>query len=648
MRRFLFAFLLILSTFIANAAMCPVNQFLLNGQCVNCIYNATCDGEQYKCNDGFYDTGASECVACPPNSTCTSPTEFSCIEGTYLSGGKCAACPPNAICAGGTEPVHCKDGYYKDKKNNCVSCAGHTCEGEQVVCCGPGYYLHGGGQCLICASNYYCPRDECVVGITCDVGAYKNENGTCTWCDAPYYCPRGKMNRYNKSDYCNIGYYRSGNECKKCPDGITCVGTYPDNMVCPDGLHLHSDGQCLSYAENDPGVPGACNPGYYDSGTECVACPAGSQCVSATDFTCMDGYWKNGNKCDLCPDNSTCPTGSTQISCNPGYWLNDNKCTECGFGGFYCTDNIRHGCPVYSADTVPLPDNHTVDSWTISTYGTTQASSPASCSINISVTTPMGKYEQGYTRYDINTSQYVKSSTVWKSANVGYYLDKPSLQYYGIDYLAVTQCTNAPEHATYTSAGSPEGNDCSWRCDDGFFHDGDICTVCPSHLECMNGKIVCPAGQYAAGNSCLNCPENYTARAPDNTAPQSINECQIKCDGGTYLATANSTECVNVGAGFWNAVNYTNYGSVGVRNQCPVGLTTIGFGAGADDASDCGKILHIGDYKLYLRSVKLTSPSLVIQYGGRVLYADMKREKHGKLRTEYNGSAYWIYNTDID
>ncbi len=645
-RIFAACFLLALGVTGANAANCDTNQYLSDGKCVNCIYNATCDGQNYKCDAGFYDTGSNECIACPPNSTCTSPTEFTCVAGSYLSGGKCAACPPNAVCAGGSEPVHCKPGYYKDKKNNCVSCAGHTCEGDTVICCGPGYYLHGGGQCLRCNEQYYCPTDQCVVGITCDVGAYKNENGTCTWCDPEYYCPRGKMNLNNRSAYCNIGYYRSGNACKQCPDGITCVGTYPDNMVCPDGLHLHSDGRCLTYAENDPGTPGACNPGYYDGGTECLACPAGSQCVSSTDFTCMEGYWKNGGKCDSCPDNSTCPAGSTQISCIPGYWLNGNKCSACGGGEYWCADNIRHPCPAYNSDTIPLPDGYTVDSWNIYTYGTIEASSPASCSINISVTTPMGKYAQSYTRYDTGKSQYVGNSPIWKSANVGYYLDKPSIEYYGIDYHAVTKCTNAPENATYTSAGSPEGNDCSWSCDNGFFRDGDICTVCPSNYECKDGKIVCPVGQYASGNSCLDCPEHYTDRAPENTAPQSVNECQIKCDGGTWLAAANAAQCTNVGAGFWSALSYTNYGSAGERNQCPGNLSTVGHGTGADSAGDCGRVLHVGNYSIWLHSEKRTSPSLSVKYDNNILYGDMSPGRIGGVRIEYNNSVYSVHNSE--
>jgi len=260
----------------------------------------------------------------------------------------------------------------------------------------------------------------------------------------------------------------------------------------------------------------------------------------------------------------------------------------------------------------------------------------------------MGNYIDEYIRYNTDKSYYEGNRPIWQSANVGYYLDNAYLSYDGIKYFAIKQCTNAPFNSHYTGAGSPSGNDCAWRCDKGYMQDGTTCTLCPAGYQCMNGLLVCPTGQYASGMTCIDCPAFYQDRAPDNTAPQSIDQCQIKCDGGTYLAAAKATTCSDVSAGYWNDISYTNYGSIGTRNRCPDNLTTIGFGRGADSETDCGKILRIGDYKLYMRSVKLTSPALAMWYGNHILYADMTREKHGHLRAEYKGYTYSIYNADID
>jgi len=145
--------------------------------------------------------------------------------------------------------------------------------------------------------------------------------------------------------------------------------------------------------------------------------------------------------------------------------------------------------------------------------------------------------------------------------------------------------------------------------------------------------------------TCVDCPAEYTARAASNTAPQSINECQIKCNGGQYLAAANATQCTDVGTGYWNPENFTNYGSAGVRNQCPAGVTTIGYGAGADEANDCGHILNIGNYKLYLRSARQTTPALVVKDGtGQHFYGNAwPNDVRNTLHVLYNNTVYSIY-----
>ena len=319
----------------------------------------------------------------------------------------------------------------------------------------------------------------------------------------------------------------------------------------------------------------------------------------------------------------------------------------CGYG-FWCTDNTRHPCPAFGPDTAPQPDDHIVDSWSISTYGTKTASTPNTCSLTIYITAPMGQYKGTYYSYNPKTSQYVPNNKSWLTANTGYYLDDARILYNGIEYRNISACTNAPENSYYTDAGTPTGNDCPWLCNDGYMRNGDTCVTCPAGYQCVDGLLVCPVGQYASGMTCLDCPTAYHDRAPGNNAPQSVNQCQIKCDVGTYIASAKATTCTAVSERYWNDVNYTNWGSVGKRNQCPDGLTTIGHGRGADSESDCGKILHIGKYTLHLRSIKLTSPALAIQYGNRILYGDMSQKEQGNLRTKYNGITYSVYNNDTD
>lgn len=104
--------------------------------------------------------------------------------------------------------------------------------------------------------------------------------------------------------------------------------------------------------------------------------------------------------------------------------------------------------------------------------------------------------------------------------------------------------------------------------------------------------------------------------------------------------------CTPVGAGFWAAASVTNYGNDGGRNACPAGLTTNGYGPGADEAGDCGPVLHLGDdYKLYLRSDRKTTPSLYVQRGAQIFYGNaipgnMPRHLHIK----HNDTTYSIFD----
>ena len=87
-----------------------------------------------------------------------------------------------------------------------------------------------------------------------------------------------------------------------------------------------------------------------------------------------------------------------------------------------------------------------------------------------------------------------------------------------------------------------------------------------------------------------------------------------------------------MGEGYWIGENYTNYGATGTKNACEAGMTTIGYGAGADEADDCGRILHIGEEKIYLRQSPRTEPTLVVKYGEKKYYAHTTTKEVGRIR----------------
>lgn len=642
-------FLLVGYVQIAHAVTCDANQYVNGDFCYTCPANATCDGINFTCNDGWFLDGAV-CARCSvTNATCTGPDDYSCIPGYYDNNGVCNACPENASCAGGHEYFHCNPGWYK-KGTGCLSCDGHVCDGEVIKSCGPGYWLNRYGRyCIPCDMNSeYCPggTDRRI----CNVGWYQDGNGNCRPCPTGYYCPLDCAAEH-MHDHCAAGYYRSGNSCTKCDDGVVCPGGILDEMTCPDGLFKHDNGMCLDYSQDDCGIAPNCNPGCWNDGGECVKCSVeNATCTDGDNFTCMAGYYDNGTSCEICPENSDCPTGSTQISCLPGYWLDGNECPQCGQNPVYCINNTKYDCPEYVPGSLKpyLPSGHEV----IFTSGyqgidrPTQ-SSPEMCVISyMQISAPQGLYEKKWTYWREETNAYSKfNQSYWYAANAGYYLSDYTVINSQEFYLNVNPCTNGVDNSYYTGPGSPDGNDCPWVCNDGFYRDGDACLTCPDGMECVGGGVVCPIGMYADKNQCLPCPNGYTDATDDGA--QSIKFCLKKCAGGTYIASAESNTCENVGAGYWIGENYTAWGAVGTRNMCNGGMTTLGYGTGADEADDCGRTLHIGNAIVHLRSGRQTTPSLVVQFENQKFYGNMDQNVPGRIKIRVGDATYSVYDDSM-
>lgn len=95
------------------------------------------------------------------------------------------------------------------------------------------------------------------------------------------------------------------------------------------------------------------------------------------------------------------------------------------------------------------------------------------------------------------------------------------------------------------------------------------------------------------------------------------------------MGTINGTTCTDAGVGFWATGGAVNYGSTSSRTACAAGLTTVGYGHGADELADCGRKLHIGDYILYSKTAKPTTPALNIQPdNSRVYYIGVSNTNH--------------------
>ena len=138
--------------------------------------------------------------------------------------------------------------------------------------------------------------------------------------------------------------------------------------------------------------------------------------------------------------------------------------------------------------------------------------------------------------------------------------------------------------------------------------------------------------------SCV-CAGNH----PANSSWANINgECVWLCDAGYY--TTDNTSCTDVGVGFYSAAGDNT------RTACPAGLSTQGYGHGADEAADCGHVLHFGNYFIYSKTTKDTTPAVNIQIqSNEEYYIGLSPTNHSlsKLHFMYGGQKYTAYDDGL-
>ena len=155
---------------------------------------------------------------------------------------------------------------------------------------------------------------------------------------------------------------------------------------------------------------------------------------------------------------------------------------------------------------------------------------------------------------------------------------------------------------------------------------------CPAgkcwQLENSANCVVCPDNTYQDSDSyrgyeCKPCPAGTVTIGDTAADHDSIDDCvvvSVSCMPGYYLpaGSATCTQCPK--NSYCPGGEYTQSGQDSGIIACPNDTKSP---IGSDSADDCGRILHIGEYILYLRTAKLTTPSLNVQIGNTVYYGDM-------------------------
>ncbi len=354
----------------------------------------------------------------------------------------------------------------------------------------------------------------------------------------------------------------------------------------------------------------------------------------------------NPNFVWLIAEKDLCPSGTFYANERVVQYGNTAECTTCAVGSFtndngatYCNvcpaGLINQGgfteCNAECENAYDSNDELAVQSWLEPVWNTDNTVTNL-CAVEKCAGGPSGHYKDGNTcpRCDsLADGWYPRSS---KNGVAG-----------GPE--ACFLLTNTIDgHYIETAGGTPV------ECKMGTYYKGSSSgnVYYGKTSSCKN----CAADTYAdetGMTECAACDTGYTTGGAKKST--SSDACKINCAGGYYLANAGDVKCTPVGANYWASGGAVSQGYTSTRNMCPAGETTIGFGVGANEAGDCGRILHLGDNQLYLRSDKKTDLALNVMIEDKVYYGNMSTADkfmssgiEQSLKLDVGGTPYSVYD----
>ncbi len=456
-----------------------------------------------------------------------------------------------------------------------------------------------------------------------------------------------------KSFTCNAAYYVNGAACSAC-SGLG-GGFYPNSAAGNTGGATacktnNLAGQYIATAnatsatDCGAGKYKAAHQVAYGSTSACSTASAGHYAPgprSASQTQCVAGSYSTAGAsgCTACGAGKTSAAGATAASActnctaiaNINTWATPVWNTNNTMSNL-CSVATCNGASYKNGNTCPTcPPNYGVNTATGKTsIGQCQTSCAA-----------------GYAVQNVNEAcKIIPSGYQTGTHRIGYGSKTPT----AVDSTSPKAGTwySCPTNysATGTAATDHDARiDCKISCGAGtriVTADAASCTT-PAGNWWVGAHTV-GAGTISTVNNCLN---NYTIAGTAATDHDAAADCKISCGGGYYIAAANATSCSSVGAGYWTGASVVSQGSTGSRTACASGLTTIGYGAGADESGDCGRIMHFGDSKLYLRSTKKTTPSLNVKVGDKTYYGNMSTSTKGKLRIKKDATTYSVHDDSM-
>ena len=184
----------------------------------------------------------------------------------------------------------------------------------------------------------------------------------------------------------------------------------------------------------------------------------------------------------------------------------------------------------------------------------------------------------------------------------------------------------------------------------------DGCVACPANATCNGGTFqfnerLASGITYAqpiTTNVSRGCNVNLSG---SKVARFTINE--YDCAAGYYVP-ANNDGCVPCPAD-----SYCPGGTYTFNETLSQGATACANGlhtpAGMWESAQCGRILHIGENVIYMRSTRKTIPSFNIKVGNDIFYGNMttadvpmSATATQKLKVKLGDTIYSVYDDSIN
>ena len=634
---------------------------------INVNYGNT--GGKTDCAEGTYNdgTGSSASSVCKTTSA-----------GYYALAGSCSQTQVNANCWGGAgSKVACP--------NSCTSPYSTSAKGSDdandcyLTTTSKNYVKTAGAGQTTCAAGTYCPGGSVIYKGGTVSG--RNTTGGSTTCPAGSFCAAG----VSAGTECVLGSYSAAgaSSCTACQDGKTTssTGQTSCNATCSNASGV-SDWETASWATTNAmtnlctiAASAGCSANYYKNNNACSTCSSGT----GSKYTLSAAGTTSVNSCYLKTSTGkyVATKGAGETACISPYYCPGGTTVYYGTGTTTGGNSPCTGiASIYNASDASASKQSQCFATTspgkyIKATGTSETVCPAGDYCLGGTTVYYGSaggnkdcpsgYTNGTTGYSLESQclmsvaggKYVataKESAASGTCEAGY--AKPA---HTVNYGGTSSC-NKCTGATYQDATGEEscepcpvaeaypGSTLGYYWDTTGLHTTDKgCNATITNPTISNGtlsKTTC----YLDENG-----DYGTANALRGSWGCEAKTTNLTCDGGYYttksgqyayrsLAELAANTCTSVGSGYYSADGDLT------RTACDTGLVTCGAGKCANEAADCGRILHAGNQSIYLRSAARTSPALNVKIGNQTFFGALSTSYSSALKVKNDGTTYSVVN----